>query len=197
MPFNIYQFATWARGTILPLTILSARKATRPLPPERRLDELFPQGRNHPDHRLRRKHRWISWEGPFYLADRLLRGYSGSPIQPGRETAIRLCLEWIIKHQESDGSWAGIQPLDLCLDGLEPGGILPRPSGGSGWKPRVSTRTGRMSARGNLSPGQRVAGLGHGSLTSSHARLRLPLSGQPNNASRRPVVARPADHVPG
>lgn len=110
MPFNIYQFATWARGTILPLTILSARKATRPLPPERRLDELFPQGRNHPDHRLRRKHRWISWEGPFYLADRLLRGYSGSPIQPGRETAIRLCLEWIIKHQESDGSWAGIQP---------------------------------------------------------------------------------------
>jgi len=110
MPFNIYQFATWARGTIIPLTILSARRTTRPLPPDRRLDELFPEGRAHHDHRLQRKHRWISWEGPFYLADRLLRWYSRLPIRPGREAAIRTCLEWIIKHQEADGSWSGIQP---------------------------------------------------------------------------------------
>ena len=44
-PFSIYNFASWARATILPLTILSARHVGRPLPPECRLDELFPDGR--------------------------------------------------------------------------------------------------------------------------------------------------------
>ncbi len=110
MPFNIYQFASWARGTILPLAILSARRTVRPLPPQARLDELFPDGRDRHDHHLPRRHNWLSWEGPFYLIDRFLRYYTHSPIQPGRETAIRLCLEWIIKHQEADGAWSGIQP---------------------------------------------------------------------------------------
>ncbi|MHC5544121.1 squalene--hopene cyclase, partial [Singulisphaera rosea] len=72
MPFNIYQFASWARGTILPLTILSARRASSPLPPEKRLDELFPQGRDSHDCRLTRRHSWLSWEGPFYAIDRAL-----------------------------------------------------------------------------------------------------------------------------
>ena len=44
-PFDIYNFASWARATLLPLAVLSARRAVRPLPPERRLDELFPDGR--------------------------------------------------------------------------------------------------------------------------------------------------------
>ena len=44
--FNIYNFASWARATLLPLAVLSARRAVRPLPPERRLDELFPDGRD-------------------------------------------------------------------------------------------------------------------------------------------------------
>jgi squalene-hopene/tetraprenyl-beta-curcumene cyclase len=110
MPFNIYQFASWARGTILPLAILSARRASRPLPPEKRLDELFPQGRDARDYHLARRHSWLSWEGPFYAIDRALRYYAKAPIQPGRESAIKLCLEWIIKHQEADGAWSGIQP---------------------------------------------------------------------------------------
>ena len=44
--FDIYNFASWARATLLPLAVLSARRAVRPLPPERRLDELFPDGRD-------------------------------------------------------------------------------------------------------------------------------------------------------
>ncbi len=110
MPFNIYQFASWARGTILPLAVLSARRTCRPLPPEKRLDELFPNGRRGRDFKLTRRHSWISWEGPFYAADRFLRHYASWPVQPGREMAIKLCLEWIIKHQEADGAWSGIQP---------------------------------------------------------------------------------------
>ena len=44
-PVNIYDLASWARSTMLPLAVLSARRAVYPLPPERRLDELFPDGR--------------------------------------------------------------------------------------------------------------------------------------------------------
>ena len=109
-PFNIYQFASWARGTILPLCVLSARRTVRPLPAGRRLDELFPEGRENHDYSIPRRHSWFSWEGPFYAMDRVLRAYVGSPVRPGREGAIRLCLEWIIKHQEADGAWSGIQP---------------------------------------------------------------------------------------
>lgn len=109
-PFNIYRFASWARGTIVPLCVLSARRPVRRLPPERRLDELFPEGRDAFDYSMPRKRSWISWEGLFFAVDRLLQRYAPLPLQPGRETSIKMCLEWILKRQEADGAWSGIQP---------------------------------------------------------------------------------------
>jgi squalene-hopene/tetraprenyl-beta-curcumene cyclase len=109
-PFNIYHFASWARATIIPLSVLSARRPVKPLPPESRLDELYPEGRAAFDYRLTPKKRFFSWEGFFLMADRLLSRYVEFPIRPGRELAIRLCIEWIIKHQDADGAWGGIQP---------------------------------------------------------------------------------------
>lgn len=108
-PFNIYWFASWARATLVPLAILSARRPVRPLPPESRLDELFPEGRENYDYSLSRKLTGF-WPTFFRLNEKLLHHYQNSPIKPGREFAIKLCLEWIIRHQESDGSWGGIQP---------------------------------------------------------------------------------------
>jgi len=110
MPLNIYHFASWARSTIVPLSILSARRPARPLPEDRRLDELFPQGRSAFDFRLPRKDGWLSWEGFFHVCDRILRLYARTRRAPFRETAIRACLEWIIRRQETDGAWSGIQP---------------------------------------------------------------------------------------
>ena len=109
-PFNIYQFASWARGTMVPITVLSARRPVHRLAPQCRLDELFPHGRAAFDFRLRRRSRAFSWETLFFGLDRLSRVYGKLPWQPGRETAVRLCLEWILKHQEADGAWSGIQP---------------------------------------------------------------------------------------
>lgn len=110
MPLNIYHFASWARSTIVPLSILSARRPVRPLPEGRRLDELFPRGRAGFDFRLPRKNGWGSWEGFFHLSDHLLRHYARIRRTPWRETAIGACREWIIRRQESDGAWSGIQP---------------------------------------------------------------------------------------
>ncbi len=109
-PFNIYQFASWARGTIVPLGVLSARRPVRRLPPEARLDELFPEGREKFDFSLPRQKSWVSWEGLFRGLDRLLAAYVPMKLRPGRSSAIKLCVEWIIKHQEADGAWSGIQP---------------------------------------------------------------------------------------
>jgi squalene-hopene/tetraprenyl-beta-curcumene cyclase len=109
-PFNIYNFASWARATLLPICILSARRIVRPLPADSRLDELFPRGREVFDYGLPKKGCRLSWSRFFLLADRLLHLYQRLNLTPGREAAIKACLEWIIDHQEADGSWGGIQP---------------------------------------------------------------------------------------
>lgn len=110
-PFNIYHFACWARATMVPIAVLSARRPVRPLPADRRLDELFPEGRDHFDY-SRRRHSvsWSFWQWFFRRVDRVLHVVQGARFTPGREAAIRRCLEWIIRHQDADGAWGGIQP---------------------------------------------------------------------------------------
>ncbi|HYW76011.1 MAG TPA: squalene--hopene cyclase [Gammaproteobacteria bacterium] len=113
-PFSIYNFAQWARATLMPIAILSARRHSRPLPPENRLDALFPQGREHFDYDLPNKEGAGFW-GPFFRgADKALHVLQriGPKIglRPVREAAIKHALEWIIRHQDADGGWGGIQP---------------------------------------------------------------------------------------
>lgn len=109
-PFNIYNFASWARATLMPIAILSARRHVAPLPTERRLDELFPGGRAHFDYRLPKKGGVVSWPAFFRAADRLLHFLQSARLIPGRKAAVSRCLEWVIRHQDSDGAWGGIQP---------------------------------------------------------------------------------------
>jgi squalene-hopene/tetraprenyl-beta-curcumene cyclase len=109
-PFNIYRFSSWARATLLPLALLSSRRPVKPLPAGRRLDELYPGGRESFDYRLPRNQRGLGWERFFFAMDRLLNRYVTAPLQPGRTTARRLCVEWIVRHQDADGVWGGIQP---------------------------------------------------------------------------------------
>ncbi len=109
-PFNIYNFASWARATLLPLAVLSARRAVRPLPAGRRLDELFPEGRERANYKLPRCGPALSWRRLFLISDRVVHWYQCIGVSPGRETAIKACIEWIVRHQDADGAWGGIQP---------------------------------------------------------------------------------------
>ena len=110
MPVSIYRFATWARATLLPLSVLSAKRFVRPLPGGQTLDELFPRGRDQFNFGLPSRAGFWSWENFFRQLDRALHGVQNLGGFPGRESAIRRCLEWIIRHQDSDGAWGGIQP---------------------------------------------------------------------------------------
>ncbi len=109
-PFNIYNFSCWARATILPLAILSARRTIRPLNGAAGLDELFPGGRGNVDYSLPQRGGLFSWEKFFAISDRFLHLYRQIGITPGRKKAVQACIKWIIDHQDADGAWGGIQP---------------------------------------------------------------------------------------
>jgi len=111
MPLNVYDFACWARQTIVALSLLKAHRPVHRLPFA--LDELRGAGA-----------RPAESGGSVWLArlDRVLRAYERAPLGPLRSGAIAQAERWIVRRQEADGSWGGIQPpwvyslmaLSLC-----------------------------------------------------------------------------------
>ena len=116
LPFNLYDFACWARGTIAPLTIVISRRPVRPLGVD--VSELIVSGS---ENSLSR----IPGSGVFWWLDKLLKLYERLPVKPGRRSARRQMAKWIVEHQEADGSWGGIQPpwvyslIALNLEGMD------------------------------------------------------------------------------
>jgi squalene-hopene/tetraprenyl-beta-curcumene cyclase len=101
-PLNPYDFACWARQTIVALMIVRTHRPSRQLPFT--LEELGPSD-------------------PVALApapslpgrvlqvlDRLMRVYERHPIRPLRRAALGAAERWVVKRQEADGGWGGIQP---------------------------------------------------------------------------------------
>ena len=109
-PINIYDFSSWARATIVPLLILVDKKPVVPIPERARIDELYPTPRDKTDFSTTRPKKLIGWETIFYVGDTALRYVEKLPWKPTRAQAIKRAAEWIIDHQEDDGSWGGIQP---------------------------------------------------------------------------------------
>jgi len=100
-PLNVYDFACWARQTIVALTIVSSFRSVRPVSFD--VHELRTGG---PD-----VSRDLDAVGRAFVAlDRLLHAYERSPVKPLRRTALRRVERWIVERQEADGSWGGIQP---------------------------------------------------------------------------------------
>jgi squalene-hopene/tetraprenyl-beta-curcumene cyclase len=102
LPLNIYDFACWARQTIVPLTVVASYRPVRPLPFH--LDELRTGVEPSPRYRAR------SWEAQLVRLDRVLRRYERRPLRAARRTALHRAERWIVDRQEADGSWGGIQP---------------------------------------------------------------------------------------
>ena len=117
-PLNVYDWACWARQTIVPLTIVGTLRPVRPLPFT--LNELAgpPARPGDPPRRPGRTDRpgpGPGWAALFGGLDRGLHGYerrahAAAPVRAVRRAALRRCAEWIIARQEKDGCWGGIQP---------------------------------------------------------------------------------------
>ncbi len=107
-PFNIYEFSSWARATIVPMSIILTERPYCAVPDSARIDELYPNGREATDFSLSMPDDWIS--RGLFTVDRLMSLYRQAPMQPLRGLARRRALQWILEHQEADGAWGGIQP---------------------------------------------------------------------------------------
>ncbi|HTX60621.1 MAG TPA: squalene--hopene cyclase [Verrucomicrobiae bacterium] len=101
MPFNLYDFACWARGTVAPLTIVLSKRPVRPLGVD--VSEIVLPG-------TERELRRVRGSGPLMLVEKLQKLYERLPWQPLRADAQHRIAHWVIERQEADGSWGGIQP---------------------------------------------------------------------------------------
>ncbi|GDY28680.1 squalene-hopene cyclase [Gandjariella thermophila] len=101
-PLNVYDWACWARQTVVPLTIVSALRPRRELGVS--VAELR-TGRPAPPMASP-----LTWDGAFQRLDRVLHRYERAPVRGLRRLAVRRAERWIVERQEADGCWGGIQP---------------------------------------------------------------------------------------
>ncbi len=121
VPLNVYDFACWARQTIVALSIVKAHRpvhalafdlselrAAEPAPVEPSAAQdpggVSSPGESGPAPARSRRGAWLAW------LDRALRAYERRPLAPLRRLALARAERWIVRRQEADGSWGGIQP---------------------------------------------------------------------------------------
>ena len=132
-PLNIYDFGCWARQTIVALSLVMARRPQKSLPFDLRdlhgAQPWTPSGSApappagtrppRPAASARGRFSLLSASAPAAAAragawlvrlDSALRLYERHPLPPLRRQAIARAEAWIVRRQEADGSWGGIQP---------------------------------------------------------------------------------------
>ncbi len=102
-PISIWDFASWARPTVVALSVLMSHRPVFPVAEDERVSDLY-QGLP------RKREKKDAWDYFFYLADDLLHRYHNASKHPGRSAAIEKAFRWLVQRQEQDGSWGGIQP---------------------------------------------------------------------------------------
>jgi squalene-hopene/tetraprenyl-beta-curcumene cyclase len=102
-PLRPDDFACWARQTLVAVSIVRAHRPVRPLGfaiDELRSGAQLPGGAT-PGGAGSRAVRTL---------DRALRAHERRPVGPLRRRALEAAELWILRRQEADGSWGGIQP---------------------------------------------------------------------------------------
>jgi len=105
---NIYEFASWSRETLMALSVVLTLKPVCLTSPEAGVGELYLEPVAARNFRLGKIERLLSWRSFFLLADRLFKLWERLPSPPGRKRALQRVVDWIMEHQETDGSWGGI-----------------------------------------------------------------------------------------
>uniref|UniRef100_C6E1N3 Squalene-hopene cyclase n=1 Tax=Geobacter sp. (strain M21) TaxID=443144 RepID=C6E1N3_GEOSM len=110
---NIYEFSSWARATIVPLSVVMHSRPVRRVPPSARVQELFVRQPTAADYSFAKNDGIFTWENFFLGLDRVLKVYEKSPLRPFKNMALAKAEEWVLEHQEPTGDWGGIQPAML------------------------------------------------------------------------------------
>lgn len=109
-PINIYEMSSWARGTVVPLSIILAFQPLVPIPPSAAVEELWKDLPARSDISFPCSSKTISWKNFFLVLDKTLKFLGKSPVKPLRGWALREAEKWVLEHQDENGGWGGIQP---------------------------------------------------------------------------------------
>ena len=110
LPINLYEFASWARATIVGITVIMTLRPTAALPAGAGVPELWVNPEDRRKFARSRPRNILSAEGAFYMADKLLRLMDRNRIRPFENRALAHSERWLLDRQEADGTWGGIQP---------------------------------------------------------------------------------------
>ena len=120
--FNIYEFASWARATIVGITIVFSLRQSVTLPAGAGVQELWVDPLQRKEFCLKRPKKLLSWQSLFFYIDKALRFMDRNHIRPLQRRSLATAERWLLDRQEADGSWGGLQPpwvyAILALRGL-------------------------------------------------------------------------------
>lgn len=133
-PGNIYSFSSWARSTLVPLTLVCTFKPVKEVPESAFIHEIYKDPVWIPES-APEKLSAFSWKKVPFVRDSILKTWENIPVQnasgfyticlsldsilkvwehlpvrPFMKRAIKKTEQWILDHQDASGDWGGIQP---------------------------------------------------------------------------------------
>ncbi|HZP41242.1 MAG TPA: squalene--hopene cyclase [Candidatus Binatia bacterium] len=112
-PLNIYAMSSWARGTVVPLTLLMAHRPAIRIDASVAVGELWQRPPRPEDLAFPRSHELFTTRNFFLGLDAALKRLGRLPWRPLRRRAVARAIEWVLRHQDTNGQWGGIQPAML------------------------------------------------------------------------------------
>ena len=109
-PVNVYEFASWARATIVGITVIFALRPTATVPAGAGVQELWRHAEERRQFSVPRPRAPLGWASFFYTLDKGLRFLDRNHVRPFQRRALAAAERWLLERQEADGSWGGIQP---------------------------------------------------------------------------------------
>jgi squalene-hopene/tetraprenyl-beta-curcumene cyclase len=108
-PINIYNLSSWARSTIVPLSVVLEMKPVRTVPEFPVVRELY-ASQDKKSSPTAKRFAIFSWKRFFMVLDGILKKTENSSVRIFRNKAMDHTEKWIRERQEPTGDWGGIQP---------------------------------------------------------------------------------------
>ncbi len=109
-PLNIYRLASWTRATLVPFALLRVHRPEIRVPPEADVRELWRREPTAADLSFARSPSLVSWRNVFLALDRSIALLGRVRWRPMRRRAVARAIEWVLRHEDATGQWAGVQP---------------------------------------------------------------------------------------
>jgi squalene-hopene/tetraprenyl-beta-curcumene cyclase len=108
-PGNVHAMASWARSVVVPLSLLLAYQPLQKVPDAARMSELWARPPARGDLVFPRSRELVTVRNLLLAADRAAGLLGRSPWKPLRRRAVARAIEWVLRHQDKNGQWGGLQ----------------------------------------------------------------------------------------